>query len=218
MPESSATSKLGIFVCNFCRYDNHKHCPGALERTSVVLHESPSGRKYKKRVTKVVNCWCCGKHPRCRKCGYDAADGIDEDNWLCRNPLECDHRVQIRLQNSPLFQQLQACRASGAAERRRVRLMKEALAARVPIEVDSFDEITEEDMRALEAELKQKRKPVVRGPGRPTTGTCECCGETTRGGRFLPGHDARYKAKLKRAWKDGDADAHKELQTRGWVK
>lgn len=31
----------------------------------------------------------------------------------------------------------------------------------------------------------------AKNPGRPSSGKCLCCGETTGGGKFLPGHDAR---------------------------
>ena len=33
--------------------------------------------------------------------------------------------------------------------------------------------------------------PKLRTP-RVTAGACRCCGEPTKGGQFLPGHDARY--------------------------
>lgn len=35
-----------------------------------------------------------------------------------------------------------------------------------------------------------KRSP--RKPANPSSGQCLCCGDATRGGRFLPGHDARW--------------------------
>jgi hypothetical protein len=54
-----------------------------------------------------------------------------------------------------------------------------------------------------------------RRPGRD----CECaCGGTTRGGRFLPGHDAKLKGRLLRQAADGDQGARDELRRRGWEK
>lgn len=43
------------------------------------------------------------------------------------------------------------------------------------------------------------RKRTVRSEaegGRPTSGKCLCCGDATKGGLFLPGHDARLVARL----------------------
>lgn len=47
---------------------------------------------------------------------------------------------------------------------------------------------------------------------------CECgCGGMTKGGMFLPGHDARLKGRLRRAARRGDEGAARELQRRGWA-
>lgn len=40
------------------------------------------------------------------------------------------------------------------------------------------------------------RAPRAPRQDRPTSGTCRCCGEATRGGSFLPGHDARFVGRL----------------------
>lgn len=40
-------------------------------------------------------------------------------------------------------------------------------------------------------------------PKAARTGSCLCCGEATKGGLFLPGHDARYLARTVQAVKDG---------------
>ena len=46
---------------------------------------------------------------------------------------------------------------------------------------------------------------------------CECgCGKLTKGGRFLPGHDARLHSRLLKAAKDGNDEAKAELRKRGW--
>lgn len=53
----------------------------------------------------------------------------------------------------------------------------------------------------------------------PVVPSCLCCGEPTRGGDFLPGHDAKYKAHLIReALAGGNPDAVTELAARGWTK
>ena len=43
------------------------------------------------------------------------------------------------------------------------------------------------------------------------------CGAMTRGGDFLPGHDARHKGRLLTAARSGDAAARAELLERGWA-
>lgn len=67
----------------------------------------------------------------------------------------------------------------------------------------------QEQITAARAATRQSR------PGR----SCECnCGGTTRGGRFLPGHDAKLKSLLLRAAAGGDTEAGEELRRRGWEK
>lgn len=46
---------------------------------------------------------------------------------------------------------------------------------------------TGEPLRSLPA----KEKPA-KAPSKPKTGMCLCCGETTGGGLFRPGHDSKY--------------------------
>ena len=47
---------------------------------------------------------------------------------------------------------------------------------------------------------------------------CECgCGGTTRGGRFIPGHDAKLKSRLLKDMANGDTAAMEELERRGWL-
>lgn len=64
--------------------------------------------------------------------------------------------------------------------------------------------------KAVQVQIEQgKRKPPrPRGEGRPKTGQCLCCGETTGGGKFKPGHDARMVSQLATRVQEG-ADADK---------
>ena len=51
------------------------------------------------------------------------------------------------------------------------------------------------------------------------TPKCECgCGETTKGGRFVPGHDAKLKSALVAAALAGSKRATTRLQKLGWEK
>jgi hypothetical protein len=57
----------------------------------------------------------------------------------------------------------------------------------------------------------------VRDAGDQDGSNCECgCGVAVRR-RYLPGHDAKHRSRLLRAAKGGDAEAARDLQTRGWA-
>jgi hypothetical protein len=48
---------------------------------------------------------------------------------------------------------------------------------------------------------------------------CECgCGGTTKGGRFLPGHDAKLKKQLIGLALTGKKRAANRLEKLGWIK
>lgn len=148
---------------------------------------------------KLVKCYCCKRAPYCVDC--KSAEDVNPETWSCHDGAGCALRVQARLETSPLHQQLQACRSDSAERNRRIRLEAEAIRLGVPLdEIDEFE-------RPLE---KKPRVP------RSTVGACECCGESTRGGRFLPGHDAKMKSRLRAAAKEGDQQAVAELERRGW--
>lgn len=42
------------------------------------------------------------------------------------------------------------------------------------------------------AKVSEARERAPKAPAKPKTGKCLCCGETTGGGLFRPGHDAKY--------------------------
>lgn len=77
--------------------------------------------------------------------------------------------------------------------------------------------MTTKPLSKLLAPPKPKKK---KGPKpKPTPRACVCgCNEMTKGGEFLPGHDARHKAALIREVKAGGNDeAYAELERRGWL-
>jgi hypothetical protein len=48
---------------------------------------------------------------------------------------------------------------------------------------------------------------------------CDCgCGETTKGGRYLAGHDAKHKSALVQAALGGSKRAETKLEQLGWTK
>jgi len=53
---------------------------------------------------------------------------------------------------------------------------------------------------------------------RPEPKLCECgCGKLAKGGsKFLPGHDAKLRSRLRKAAERGDAKAKAALSARGW--
>lgn len=62
-----------------------------------------------------------------------------------------------------------------------------------------------------EPEPARRARPTGR-----TAGQCLCCGGPTKGGRFQPGHDARYKGRLRREALTGSTPAVVRLRELGW--
>lgn len=63
--------------------------------------------------------------------------------------------------------------------------------------------------REERAEVEQAAKAQTRPSRAPrtTSGACKCCGEPTKGGKFLPGHDSKYLNLLVEHHKGGDGTA-----------
>ena len=51
--------------------------------------------------------------------------------------------------------------------------------------------------------VSEARERAPKAPAKAKGGQCLCCGEATKGGLFLPGHDARYLARTVEAVKGG---------------
>lgn len=164
------------------------------------LHQScPGAVKDAHPKQQLWICYCCGiNNVRCLSCG--ATEDIDTERWVCTDSYVCQGRVELRRQNSPLVTLLQQCKVAAVNARRLRRVETARIWARVPS--------NEERM------LEEARKAST--PRRGTTGTCECCGEATKGGKFLPGHDARLKSRLRNEAKNGSKEAAAELKERGW--
>ncbi len=72
------------------------------------------------------------------------------------------------------------------------------------------EEATAEVMAAIDSAANQ----AAPKPGR----LCDDgCGDTTKGGRFLPGHDMKLKSSLLRQFDSGDAGAGAVLVANGWA-
>jgi len=62
----------------------------------------------------------------------------------------------------------------------------------------------------------QWRMSKIKEPKMPQ---CECgCGDVTKGGRFLPGHDAKLKKSLIESALEGSKRAATKLEKLGWTK
>ena len=85
-----------------------------------------------------------------------------------------------------------------------------------------FSDLTEETQAALIADGWDAQAILTVSTGKSQAGrSCECgCGETTRGGRWAPGHDAKHKSALFAIARGEDTDAAQaaisELTERDW--
>lgn len=187
MPQ--APVRLQQVVCAYCASNAHEQCPGAIRIPATE---------------RVIVCKCCTPESgMCTTCGNRNRDEVDPITWYCLDRYACSARIQARCEQSPLYRMLQDVRLDSAAHRRRQRLDVERMQSNgLPTgEPDSF---------------QTTNQGRVRGPARPKSGNCLCCGEPTKGGKFRPGHDAKMKGKLQRAAVSGDQSAVDELVKHGW--
>ena len=193
--------KPRVWTCAFCKNGVCGSCPGMLR----VQDE----------------CWLCvcGADHRpvyCHECKNENVDEVNVETWRCIDANVCHGRVQARRENNELWQMLQRCKSAGALERKRKRLMAELAAAGIDPHTDAQIEQLVEDLEQAEAQRKRSRP---KKPSRPKGGTCECpCGGPTKGGRFIPGHDAKLASVLKNRVKGGDRAAFEEMVRRNWTR
>lgn len=179
--------QAGLDICGHCTSGHHLSCKGAVRVPSSK--KTPHG---------VIQCYCeiCEPPLRCLDCGNQFSSEVIPQLWRCFDPVTCRGRIELRLKESRLWRMIQECKTDAALVRRSSR------ETRVQIKIQVVDEPADRAM-----------SPV----SRPSSGQCECCGAATKGGKFAPGHDARLKSKLRKASKDGDKAAYKELVERGWA-
>lgn len=188
---SQAPVRLKQVVCAYCANKQCAQCPGAIRIPGTE---------------NVIVCKCCTPQDgMCTTCGNRKAGETDPITWYCLDRYACSARVQARCEQSPVFRMLQDVRLDAAAKRRRTRLE----IARIQSGIDPTNE-----SEADSFEVRGNGKP--RKPARPRTGSCLCCGEPTKGGKYLPGHDAKHKGKLQRLAKEGEIAAIAALVEHGW--
>lgn len=196
---------LKIWRCRFCIEGHHKSCPRAVWHGDIL---------WKCRCTEGLS-GHAGLH--CTVCKHEGVGELDEESWRCLDLHGCSARQLVRQQHNPLFAQLQACKSRSAIKRRAERLGLENVLSGIDPTEDARIEYLHNYLDQLEAVRKKTRAPRVSRPPKATTGSCECCGEATRGGRFVPGHDAKLASALRKRVESGDAGAYEEIKRRNWL-
>ncbi|WKW85426.1 hypothetical protein SEA_MILANI_35 [Microbacterium phage Milani] len=98
------------------------------------------------------------------------------EHELVRRCLDCNLRS-----NEAVDEATWQCTDQDSCAARRAKAREKSLVALY----GSAD--TENPLRAVPRTEKPEK-----APSKPKTGTCLCCGETTGGGLFRPGHDSKY--------------------------
>lgn len=68
------------------------------------------------------------------------------------------------------------------------------------------------NQRIEEVQARAKAEPRPTTSNRPSKGLCHCCGEATKGGKFLPGHDSTWLKRIAERVNSGQADRTKQLE------
>lgn len=140
--------------------------------------------------------YCTTGNPPHAKCPGGVLNGNQTEIVLCgcncelsqtRRCLNCNNRSNTEVSESTwTCIDVEACESTQAKRREAA---EKAL----------FGDRTPESFRK-QREVKEK---APRAAATPKTGSCLCCGEATKGGLFLPGHDARWLSVLVALVKDG---------------
>lgn len=195
--------QVPVWRCQYCASGHHGSCPGA-------VRQEKAGRQ----LLWLCKCPSTG-HPglHCLECKNDRPDELDPESWRCLDRWACEGRLETRRSNSRVYQQVLAAKRSAAVRRRAKRLLHQS------IEVNLDEDAAIDRLHGLLDQIHRPDKKT-RAPRQPRVKTrpCECCGEPTKGGRFLPGHDARLVSALVARIRSGDQSAYAEMEQRGWTK
>lgn len=213
-----AAKKPRLWRCQFCKNGYHGSCPGA------VWHNRPKlAADGKTQIGTEPVLWRCmceepghPHFPYCTQCKNDTDGDVNPRTWLCLDHHACAARLEARRRNSELWQMLQRCKSVAAIQRRARRLGIDNLVVGIDPAEDARIERMIDEMAALAAAKKQAAPRRPRVP-KATSGVCDCCGEPTKGGRFLPGHDAKLASRLKDQVKAGSVEAYEEMKRRSWL-
>ncbi len=208
--EGKQTKSRPVWRCQFCATGNHRSCP----------------RATRQRTPKGEVLWLCkcekGEHAglHCLECKHDRPEDVNPETWQCWDRHACQTILDNRRKHSRLWQMIQASKSHGALIRKAKRMDLEHLLAGVDVTQDEKIERLHAWLDAISASRAgntRARKRTGGAPPRARSGKCECCGEPTKGGRFLPGHDAKLASQLKAKVQCGDDEAYAEMERRGWL-
>ncbi len=118
----------------------------------------------------VCSCGCeLSQIPRCTVCNHRDPDDINS-NWECIDTAACQARVYKIQAANPVLQRIRESKTAAAQRAAEIALATTPLPASTP------------------------------GGGLPAPSAnskaCGCCGQPTKGGKFLPGHDSKFLTRL----------------------
>lgn len=206
-PEQEPDEAPSRWMSGFCQSGLHERCPGAAVRGLNVIAKAKT-KAGRARLLLCAHPWHEGQPVKCLNCGR-AGQPVTDDRE-CVDFEDCvDFQIK-RTESNPIVVLVRECVAAGEQERAAKALRR---AEERPKGLDGAENTGE----APNSEERPRRAREPRPP-RPTSGTCVHCGEPTKGGLFVAGHDAKLKGLLLAAAKTGDAQALAEMQMRNWVK
>lgn len=184
MPTTAPTLIELKYSCGLCASGHHELCPGAIWNPGSGEIKVPASGSIP-AVYEGEAKWCpCPstehtgpKLAKCRQCGERRpAEELTLD-LKCVAVDDCRMAALVRTEKNPLYQMLQECQTT-------------TLVA---------GEVKERPRRLTGEKLVKARAEKKEAQARP----CTCkCGGTTKGGAFLPGHDARYVSQLVKGIED----------------
>jgi len=177
--------KSGTGKCGFCNWPADAARPWEGEPDRTHDHCPIGTLNGNEVVITRCACPCAADWIKCLTCGYREHMGAGEvstDNWRCADPDACHARIETRLNLNPTVRMIREIRARVTEEQR-----------------------LERANRPRVVRLDEDGAPIPRREStpRPTSGACLHCGEPTKGGKFLPGHDASYLSSTLAAIRDG---------------
>lgn len=200
-PEVTVKVSDKIPKCGFCTWPSHMHGSHELDaRLTSTDNHCPVGVANGDGIT-IYKCTCaCSVNLiRCLDCGlierFEDRDDLDPkayNEWLTERATS-EHEV-----NPATWRCYDPAECAAKIERR--------LAADPLIQmIRSFQANAEKRVARERAERPSS--------SRPTSGKCLHCGEPTKGGMFLPGHDAAFLAAAVQTISAGDATLGDVLNT-----
>lgn len=178
-PEAPKLKKTPSVPCGFCISGHHPKCINTMRNGDGSL----------------IRCRCCGatSQPRCVDCNRRGED-VDPAKSVCVDRDDCAAYREVRRERGPIAKFLREYYAGATASARVEPSFKLTGTDTTPTR-EQAEAWSEGVFDSLPPEVQAK---VVRHRDRPRKAACRCCGEPTKGGTFLPGHDARYISSLAR--------------------